>query len=147
MQASNITRRARGNKLVSLLLAVLLCAAAGGCKDRIRGKVISEMPRPGGRVTAILTEDYGKDVYYEVYLRSEKDGSVVRAFSAFDMDAAPSIRWRNPNALVVRMTCADIVGYQNDFGYWWNNGYEFIFIGLEGNNRLCAHAGRSTPGF
>jgi hypothetical protein len=97
-------------------------------------------------VTAILTEDYGKDVYYDVYLKSEKDGSVKKVFSAFDMDAPPDIRWQNPDALVVRMTCAEIVRYHNAFAYWWNNNFEFIFVGLENNNRLCAHAGDPTPG-
>jgi hypothetical protein len=123
----------------------LLCAALSGCGDRIRGKVIRQLPQPGGGLTAILTEDYGWNVYYDVYLKRDQDGFVERVFSTFDNDAAPQIRWQNPKALVVSMACGDIVHYENEFPYKWKGEYQDAFIGLEGN-LLCKHQGEAAPG-
>lgn len=129
----------RGNTR-SITCAMLAVLAVGGCSDKIRGTVKKELRQPGGGLTAILAEDYGKDIYYDVYMK-RADGSTWRVFSTFDNDAAPDIKWANPNAVLIQMPCGTIVQYENQFDY--QDG--IIFIGLAGN-RLCDHFNARTPG-
>lgn len=128
----------RGN-VAAIVCTVLIVLVVGGCSDKIRGTIKKELRQPGGGLTAILAEDYGKDVYYDVYIK-RADGSTWRVFSTFDNDAAPDIKWANPNAVLIQMPCGTIVQYENQFEY--PDG--IIFIGLAGN-RLCKRFNERTP--
>lgn len=134
------TDQNRWSRILSIISLVLVVA---GCSDTIRGTPKKQLPRPGGALTAILTEDYGKDVYYHVYMKRD-DGSAWLVFSTFDNDAAPDIRWANPGALLITMPCGTIVRYENQFDYMTAGGGS-VFIGVAGN-KLCKRFGEPTPG-
>lgn len=130
------------NSWAGVLALAWLVLAVTGCSDAIKGTVRKQLPRPGGGLTAILTEDYGKDVYYDVYMKRD-DGSAWLVFSTFDNDVRPDIRWANPGALLIQMRCGTIVRYTNQFDYRTAGGGS-VFIGISGN-RLCKHFGEPTP--
>ena len=134
MPASAITGHTiRRNSTTALLMSA--CLAIGGCGDRVKGEVVRQLPRPGNGVTAILTKDSGhwvtSHVYFDVYLKADKDGVVDHVFSARDMDTAVKIRWQSPNVLMISMTCGEIGIYKN-FS-WYRPEPNKVFIGLEGN--------------
>ncbi|HVW75218.1 MAG TPA: hypothetical protein VHC39_16390 [Rhizomicrobium sp.] len=157
MKAFNIIRRIRENRVKAVLLVFVLCLvgcvaclANGGLDDRIRGKVVQELPQPGGGFTAIFTKDTGgwatNPIYYRLYLRWPETGYTKLVFSVTDNDADPKVRWESADALVVHMTCGTIMQYQNMWEFRLKNakGYP-VFIGLEGN-RLCKHFDGHVPG-
>ena len=148
-------------KKVPALVGVFLLGMIGGCilayfgleaaqghSGGIRGEVQKELPSPNGRVTAILTKSVGhwttSNIYYDVYVRVEKNGEIEHVFSATNSDPA-QIRWQNPDALVVHMDCGDIELYKNSYWYDLNYGIEPMFIGLEGG-KICKYSNRDTPG-
>ena len=162
MRAFNITNPISAVRKIPALAAAFLLGAAGGCMlgafllikaqgatAGISGTVKRELPSPNGRLTAILTESAGhwttSNVYYDVYVRVEKNGAIQHVFSVTNADDGAQIRWQNPDALVVHISCGDIKLYQNSYWYPLNIGFEPMFVGLEGN-RICKYSNRDTPG-
>src|SRR5690348_2538474 len=118
--------------VVGGILAAFLLVEATGYFDGIRGEVKRELRSPNGRVTAILTESVGRwttsNDYYDVYVRVEKNGKIEHVFSVKNADEGAQIRWQNPDALVVHVSCGDIELYKNSYWYELNYGSEPMFV-------------------
>jgi hypothetical protein len=113
---SRIIRIAKGLKpwLVCLLLA--------GC-----GKpenTVSELSRPGGGTTAILTRTEGSSLNsdgYRIYLRDDA-GKKTEHLHVYDADdGPPTMHWEGPYRLVVKLSCGIVLNYDND-GSFFDSG-------------------------
>lgn len=126
-------------RVSGLILATLMTLAVGGCgDDKVEGKVLKSLPRPGGGVTAILVMyDGWEDYIYRLYMHRGYDNTNWIVFwSDRNYGHAPDIQWTSPDSLVIRMQCGDIGRYQNRFEYEVNRVIGVAFIGLEGN-KFC----------
>lgn len=135
MPASAIIRRTGPRNSVTILL-LAIAVSVSGCGDRIEGEIAQQLPRPGEGVTAILAIDRGhwvtSHVYYDVYLKSDKDGAVDRVFSVRDNNGA-KMHWESSNILMLDIPCGEIEAYKN---FWYSSRTGLVFVGLKGN-RLC----------